>query len=94
MQKEIILMDYAGRKKTFTIDNFENVVKINITVVTGDEIATILRENYDEERFSMYSADQAYFDYEYVLYDKIKHINMIENNKWTGRKSSYSLENL
>jgi hypothetical protein len=81
-------MDYDDKKTKVNLDRFEDVVRLSIKVVTGDEILEVLYKNYDIEEYD--SSDcrlTDYFDGEYCIYDIIKDINIIE--QWNNRKDSY-----
>jgi hypothetical protein len=91
-KKTIKLMDYAGTKKSIVIDNFEDVVRLTIEVVSGDEILHVLYNNYDIKEYD--SSNDRMMDFaddEYCIYDTTKDINLI--SKWAKRKSSYDRYN-
>lgn len=88
MKKIIEIMDYENVKRKIKIDDFENVVKLNIKVVTGDEILQIIRKDYSEESYD--SCDfrlRDFLDDYYTIYDITKNINYLK--KWKKRTDSY-----
>ena len=90
--KIIKIMDYSCTKVPIKIKNFEDVVRLTIEVVSGDEILHILYKNYTEEQYdSCYMLKNfrinSFYDGEYVIYDITKNINKI--NKWNKRKDMY-----
>ena len=92
MTKTLKIMDYRDKKVSVKINNFENVIKITISVVSGDEIMNVLYKDYTEENFdSCYMLGNyrimGFNDGEYCIYDKTK--NRDEIKKWNKRKTSY-----
>ena len=90
--KEIEIMNYAGKKVPVEIKNFNNVVKLIIEIVSGDEILHVLYKDYIEETYdSCYMLDDFrimdFFDDKYTIYDITKNINCIDS--WSKRKDSY-----
>ena len=92
----LVLMNYQGEKADtgFSIDDLSNVLRIDITVVTGDEIATIIFKNGEKMRFD--SADVLdclrrtdFYDYEYCLFNSYDGTNKFE--AFNNRSSSYDL---
>lgn len=90
--KELEIMDYRCIKVPVKIENFEEVVRLTIEVVSGDEILHILYKDYTEKEYdSCYMLGDfritGYYDGEYVIYDISKGINDID--KWSKRKDNY-----
>lgn len=89
----IELMDYQSKKVTFDIGNIEDIVKIVIEVLTGDEVATVLYRNYNIKKFdSSYKRMADYYDYEYIVYDAINGINLLNDEIFLNREDTYDLE--
>lgn len=89
----IELMDYQRKKVTFDIGNVEDIVKIVIEVLTGDEVATVLYRNYDIKKFdSSYERTADYYDYKYIVYDAINGVNHLNDEIFLNRKDTYDLE--
>ena len=87
--KNIKIMDYSGRKTTVKIIDFDNVVKMTVEVISGDEILKVLFKNYETEQYDSCSFGRTmdFVDDEYCIYDTTKGINHLL--KWSKRKSSY-----
>lgn len=51
MENVILLIDYADIQREFLIKDFENVLLINIEVISGDEVATIIYKDYSTIAF-------------------------------------------
>lgn len=89
----IELMDYQSKKVTFDIGNIEDIVKIVIEVLTGDEVATVLYRDYNIKKFdSSYERMTDYYDYEYIVYDAINGINLLNDEIFLNREDTYDLE--
>ena len=91
MIKSIKIMDYTNRKKCIKIEDFENVVKLRIEVISGDEILHVLYKDYTIKKYD--SCDERIMDFHddlYTIYDITKNIDFIEN--WNKRTSSYDYE--
>lgn len=95
MIKTIKIMNYQNKKANIKIEDFENVVKLRIEVVSGDEILYVLYKDYSERRYD--SADlldinriMDYHDDLYTIYDKTRNIDFIKN--WNKRTNSYDYE--
>lgn len=90
MKKIISIMDYKGKKTKVKIDNFENVIKLEIEVLSGDELLYVLYKDYSTERYD--SSDNRFMDYSdayYCIYDTTKNIDYLD--KWKKRTSSYDI---
>lgn len=92
--KEIEIMDYRGKKTTIKIRNFNDVVKLQVEVISGDEVLHILYKDYSQETYdSCYMLNNSrminYFDFFYTIYDITENVDRIE--KWAKRKSSYDV---
>lgn len=91
MNKELEIMDYADRKQKIVIENFDDVVKINVNIITGDEILSVLYKNYETKIFDSSDSRMSDFgDGEYCIYDITKNIDYID--KWNQRTSTYDFE--
>ena len=89
----IELMDYQNKKVTFDIGNIEDIASIFIEVITGDEIATVLYKNYTTKVFdSSCTRNFDFSDYQYLLYDVNTRINLLNDEIFLNRKTSYDLE--
>lgn len=89
---KIEIMNYRNDKVPVTIENFNNVVRLIIEVISGDEILHILYKDYTQEEYdSCYMLNDfrinGFYDGEYVIYDTTKNIDYIDS--WSKRKSSY-----
>ena len=92
--KMIKIMNYNCNEVPIKIKDFDEVVRLTIEVVSGDEILHILYKNYKEDTYdSCYLLGNYrymdFFDNEYVIYDTTKGINKLD--KWKKRKNSYDI---
>ena len=89
---KIKIYDYSGKKKEVKIKNFEEVVRLAIEVVSGDEILHILYKDYSTEEYDSCEFGRLYdFDDDYyIIYDITNNTNLLD--KWKKRKDSYDDE--
>lgn len=45
MTKEIVLVDYEWNRCTYKVENFEKVVLIQVTILSGDEVVEVKYED-------------------------------------------------
>lgn len=86
------IIDYSGNKVKTTIDlnKLEDIQRIEIEVVTGDEICRVQYKDGKREKFDSSNCRMTdYYDGEYTLYDVIDNTNLID--KFLKRTSSYDL---
>ncbi len=91
MNKIITIRNFKNNKRNIKIKDFENVVRLSIEVISGDEILKILRKDYSEEEYD--SCDCRIFDFSddyYTIYDITKNIDFIK--QWNKRKNSYNYD--
>lgn len=67
MDKKIVLRDYTDDRKEFIIPDFENVESIEITILSGDEIADITYK--DGKEISFDSSDDRIIAYNDDYYE-------------------------
>ena len=87
------LLNYARREAHFDIGNLEDIERIDLMILTGDEIATVTYKNGDKREFDS-DVDEnrmsGYFDSCYNIYDMLHTENSLLNNgRWLSRTSSY-----
>lgn len=83
-------MDYARRSKTFEIGDIQNIARISITVISGDEIATVIYKDYSSKEFDSSNNRMAdFFDEEYDIYNVTSGLNLLDDPKFKRRESSY-----
>lgn len=90
LKMELRLMDYAGRSKTFEIGDIEEIARITITVISGDEIATVIYKGYSSKEFDSSNSRMAdFYDDEYDIYDVTSGLNLLDDPEFKNRKTSY-----
>lgn len=88
MTRELIIMDYLDRKTTIKVNDFENVKKITNNKLSGDDVVTILRNDYSEETHDSSNDRIADFDDgTTVIYDKQYNIDKIDS--FNKRQETY-----
>lgn len=83
------LMDWKGRKIPSEIGEFSDIVVIDIAVISGDEVATVIDKNYRVGIFDTAYRCQSHPDGGYRLYDFREDKNLLFDEKWKNRKSTY-----
>lgn len=84
------LMDYMDRTKEFEIGDFDDILRIDIRILSSDEIAIVTYMNGDKEKFdSCNTRTTDLYDGEYCLYSRYEG-NMFE--AFSKRKSSYDIK--
>ena len=87
---KITLLDYVGNKVVFDVGEKDSIATIDLSVITGDEIANVVYKDYSRKRFDTRDDRMTdYFDDEYELYDFRSQTNLIDNPIWKTRRSSY-----
>ena len=84
------LMDYDDKEKEFDIGELDTIGKIDVEVISGDEIATVYYKDYTVRKFD--SSDcrhMNFYDGEYELYHCEKTDNALNDPKWQNRTDSY-----
>jgi hypothetical protein len=86
-------MNYQAKKVPVKIKNFEEVIKLTIEVISGDEILQVLYKDYNIEEYdSCYLLDDYrvmdFQDNLYTIYDITRNIDYIKT--WSKRKDSYN----
>lgn len=80
----IIVILKSMMKNLQTID----VVRMNIEVVTWDEILYVLKKDYSQDEYDSGKCRMIdFYDGEYTIYDTINDVNFID--AWNKRKNSY-----
>lgn len=88
--KELVLFDYHGGKFHTGVDleNLDNILRIDIDVISGDEVATVTYKDGKKTDFdpSWGSRSTDFFDLGYTIYQSDA-INNID--RWLNRNDSY-----
>ncbi len=89
------LLNYRGDSIEREIGNIEDIESVTIRVVTGDEIADVVYKNHDEKSFdSCGSRTRDYYDGEYEIYRVDSDENLINDEKFKNRETSYDFYDL
>lgn len=87
----IKLLNYRGVPVEVDIGDFNNVARMNMEVVSGDEVLKVMYKNYDVKIFDS-SDDRTinFHDDEYEVYRfDNSGSNILDNEKFMNRTSSY-----
>ena len=87
----LTLMDYSGDKTDFEIGSLDDIECIDITVISGDEIADVYYKNGTNTTFDSSNTRLCdFYDYSYTLYDS--DTNLL--NQFEFRNNSYNMNML
>lgn len=87
---EIKLLDYAKNETIVEIGNLDDIAKMEIDVITGDEILTVVYKDYTIRKFDSSRDRMAdFYDDGYEIYDFNKSENLIDDPKFLNRTDSY-----
>ena len=84
------LVDYLGQETFVDVGNLDEIVRMTITVLTGDEVCTVIYKDYSTKTFDSSNGRMAdYWDDEYVIYDITKGVNRLSEEGFVNRTNSY-----
>ena len=92
----IKLLDYADNETLVDIGNLNDIAKMRIDIITGDEILNVVYKDYREVRFDAgKNRSMDFHDWSYEIYDYrlSKEANLLFDTYWLSRKDSYHYEN-
>lgn len=82
------LMDWEHNKRDFDIGDLEDIVDMTVSVVSGDEVLTVIRMDGSKDRYdSGTNRIIPYYDGEYTIYHAFSDLNILD--EWAKRKSPY-----
>ena len=86
------LLDFASNRITFDVGDLDNIARMYITVISGDEVLTVIYKDYNVEIFDS-SNDRLhyFFNDEYDIYNPDIDIDLLECRSFIERESSYWL---
>ena len=90
MTKTLKIIDYNGELTDtgVDLDKLDDILRIDIDIVTGDEIATVIYKNGERERYDSSNCRlQDFYDWGYCLYGAEE--NRLE--EFERRTSSYDM---
>lgn len=87
------LLDYARKAVEVNVGDLNDIGRMYIEVVTGDEILTVIYKDFTVEKFDS-SRDRMmnYFDNLYEIYNVITGLNLLEDEQFVNRTHSYWYE--
>ena len=87
---KLTLLDYQGKKKDVEIGELKDIHRITIDVISGDEVAVVLYNDYKTAKFDSSNNRRINYPYGvYVIYDVDENVELINNEEWKNRKDSY-----
>ena len=89
---EITIMDYKGKKCTIELGPIEDITVAFITVLSGDEVLTVVKKDGTYEKYNSSSCRmENFFDDEYTV---IKNGEFLMGKSWLNRTDSYWYDEL
>ena len=85
----LTLMDYKGRVVEHDIGDLDDIARIVIRIVSGDEIAVVIHKDYSFETYDTSIRDIDYDDGYYTIYWPNRGINRLHDPRFLKRKTSY-----
>lgn len=84
------LLDYSGIAKNFDVGDINNIGAMRITVLTGDEVLTVIHKDYSFDKFDAGGGRMMnYRDDEYEIYNVVTGVNLFEDEAFMERTNSY-----
>lgn len=85
------LLNYMSKKMEVEIGELNDIARIDIEVVTGDEIARVIYKDYSTDEFDSDTSGRMadYPDGGYTIYNITDGTNLLDDEKWKNRKGSY-----
>ena len=87
---KIKLLDYDSQSFEYDIGDLSHIACIDLEVVSGDEIATVL---YQDGRTTVFDTSPNriidFNDGGYTIYKPSENINLLDDKKWINRETSY-----
>ena len=88
---KITILDYKAKQVEVDIGNIDDVLLIDMEVVSGDEVLNVTYKDGSRKYFD--SCDtfrlMSYDDGSYPVYITGTSVNLLENEKWKNRCTSY-----
>jgi hypothetical protein len=86
----IKLLDYQGKETMVDVGELDTIGSMEIDVVTGDEVLTVVYKDFTRRRFDSSCDRLADFnDGGYEIYNATKEKNALFDPRFVGRKNSY-----
>ena len=86
----IKLLDYQDKETLVDVGELDTIGYMEIEVVTGDEILTVVYKDFTSRRFDSSSDRRMNFnDGRYEIYNTTKAKNALVDPRFIGRKTSY-----
>lgn len=87
---KIELLDYASNRVSVDVGDLDDIAKIVISVISGDEVLEVIYKDYTSEVFDS-STDRMmdFYDDEYEIYNVDEPYNLIDIPEFINRKTSY-----
>lgn len=89
------LLDYKNERHPVVIEDFEDVLQIFLTVLSGDEQVTVYYKDDRVINFDPMFADRfcSFYDGECLIYDKAQKIDFLSDDLFKNRTQNWVYEN-
>ena len=88
--KKVKIIDYAGNTTEVEID-LDDILSIELSVFSGDEILTIVHKDGSiDHEDSSWTRNTWYYDGSYMIYQLSAGINLLDDEQFVNRTTSYS----
>jgi hypothetical protein len=90
---KIKLLDFADNEVIVDVGDIETIKKMDIAVISGDEILIVSYKDDTEKQFD--SCDTRIWDFydgRYTLYSEDEGVNLLDDEKFVNRFTSYWYE--
>jgi hypothetical protein len=89
----IKLLDFGGNEVVVDVGDIETIKEMDITIMSGDEILTVYYKDGTEKEFdSCNYRIWDFYDGLYTLYSEDEGVNLLDDEKFVNRFTSYWYE--
>ena len=87
---KLMLIDFKKDALMVDIGDIDDIARISITILTGDEVAFVTYKDGTTNVFdSSFTRIIDYWDGEYTVYDVSTGVNLLDDDHWKTRRTSY-----
>lgn len=89
---KITIFDYEGNPTIAVLNSADSIERIEVHVLSGDEVLYIYRTDGSLSCVdSSFKRCEEYFDYWYPLYSKHESIDLLNDDRFINRKTTYEM---
>lgn len=87
---KLTLIDFERNVLTVDVGDIKDIARISITILSGDEVAFV---TYKDGATNVFDSSSTriidYWDGEYTVYDVSTGVNLLDDDHWKTRGTSY-----